>query len=104
MTPKVYSDRRHVYHLYVIRVKRRDDLVKFLSDRGIQAGIHYPIPVHRLPAYADLGYGPGAFPASEQAAAEVVSLPMYPELTPDMIRKVAEAVREWEGEWGVVNS
>jgi dTDP-4-amino-4,6-dideoxygalactose transaminase len=93
--PKAYPDRRHVYHVYAIRVRQRDNFMKFLLDRGIQTGIHYPIAVHLLPAYADLGKKPGDFPAAEKAAAEVVSLPMYPELTDKMIAEVASAVKAW---------
>lgn len=97
ITPKTYNDRRHVYHIYAIRVKRRDDFVKFLQDRGVQTGIHYPVPIHLLPAYADLGYGRGAFPVAEQVAAEIVSLPMFPEMTSEMVAEVAAAVKQWAG-------
>jgi dTDP-4-amino-4,6-dideoxygalactose transaminase/acetyltransferase-like isoleucine patch superfamily enzyme len=71
---------RHVYHIYAVRVPRRDAMLQTLQACGIQAGIHYPIPVHLQPAYVDLGYAPGNFPQSEQLAAEELSLPMYPEL------------------------
>jgi dTDP-4-amino-4,6-dideoxygalactose transaminase len=63
-----------------------------LQEQGIQTGIHYPIPVHLLPAYADLGYIKGDFPHSEQAADEVLSLPMFPELSRDQCEEVSEAV------------
>lgn len=93
--PKTYPERRHVYHIYAVRVKRRDDFIKFLGERGIQTGIHYPFAIHQLPAYADLGNKPGDFPVAEQVAAEVVSLPMYPELTDEMIAEVVAAVKAW---------
>ena len=85
---------RHVYHVYSVRTSRRDNLQKALQARGIQTGIHYPIPVHLQPAYADLGYRVGAFPVSEKAAQEVLSLPMYAELTDEQIATVSTAVKE----------
>lgn len=63
-----------------------------LTSQGIQTGIHYPIPVHLMEAYRDLGYGEGSFPEAEKAAREVLSLPMYPELRDEQIRSVASAV------------
>jgi dTDP-4-amino-4,6-dideoxygalactose transaminase len=93
-TPEAVSYSRHVYHIYAIRTETRDSLQQMLHDQGIQTGIHYPIPVHLLPAYADLGHGPGDFPCSESAANEVLSLPMFAELNDDHIETVAAAVRE----------
>ncbi|MDQ3810043.1 MAG: DegT/DnrJ/EryC1/StrS family aminotransferase, partial [Chloroflexota bacterium] len=84
--------RRHVYHVYAIRSARRDALQAELRNAGIGTGIHYPLPVHLQPAHADLGYGQGAFPHAERAAGEVLSLPMYAELSEDMLRRVAEAI------------
>jgi dTDP-4-amino-4,6-dideoxygalactose transaminase len=86
------SDVRHVYHLYVVRRDRRNDLQRTLEECGVQTGLHYPIPVHLQPAYADLGYRSGQFPISERAASEVLSLPMFPELTEHQIEDVAAAV------------
>ena len=83
---------RHVYHLYVVRTHGRDRLRSELHAAGIQSGIHYPIPVHLQPAYANLGYRRGDFPIAERAADEVLSLPLYPELTSDQIERVAGAV------------
>jgi dTDP-4-amino-4,6-dideoxygalactose transaminase len=83
---------RHVYHVYTIRVTDREGTQTRLRERGIGTGIHYPIPVHLQPAHADLGYVAGDFPASEQAAAEVLSLPMFPELTDAEVETVAAAV------------
>ncbi|HSO76090.1 MAG TPA: DegT/DnrJ/EryC1/StrS family aminotransferase [Blastocatellia bacterium] len=95
VTPYESPDVRHVYHLYVIRARRRDDLLGFLKSRGVDAGIHYPIPLHRQPAYSMLGYSNGDFPESELAAAQVLSLPMYPEATVKQIRYVADLVKEF---------
>ena len=89
-------DRTHVYHLYVVRVERRDELLAYLKVQGIGAGVHYPIPLHRQPAYRHLGYRPGDFPATERAANEVLSLPMYPELTPAQIAEVAAAIADFQ--------
>jgi dTDP-4-amino-4,6-dideoxygalactose transaminase len=86
---------RHVYHVYVIRTAERAACQEALHARGIQTGIHYPTPVHLLPAYADLGYQSGQFPHSERAANEVLSLPMFAELTADQTQTVARAVLEF---------
>jgi dTDP-4-amino-4,6-dideoxygalactose transaminase len=83
---------RHVYHIYAIRTRQRDRLQQALHAQGVQTGIHYPIPVHLLPAHADLGYRQGDFPCAEQAAREVLSLPMYAELSAEQIEQVAEAM------------
>jgi len=92
--PKKMPWGRHVYHVYTIRAQDRDGLLAALTADGIQTGIHYPVPVHLQPAYADLGYGPGAFPHSEAAAKQVLSLPLYPELSPEAVEYVASAVRK----------
>jgi len=83
---------RHVYHVYTLRTIDRDSLQASLQAEGIQTGIHYPVPVHLQPAYADLGYGCGAFLQSEKAAAEVLSLPLYPEMTDVQIQRVSQAL------------
>jgi len=82
---------QHVYHLYTIRTQDRDSLQQALLAEGIQTAIHYSEPAHLQPAYSDLGYGPGNLPESEEAAREVLSLPMYPELTNVQIETVASA-------------
>jgi dTDP-4-amino-4,6-dideoxygalactose transaminase len=87
----------HVWHLYVVRAPERDALRSALAERGIQTGIHYPVPVHLQPAYADLGRGPGSFPVSEEHAATVLSLPMYPELEPGLVEHVGRALLEHTG-------
>ncbi|MGZ8905427.1 MAG: DegT/DnrJ/EryC1/StrS family aminotransferase [Methylobacter sp.] len=91
-TPEAMSYARHVYHVYAIRTQHRSEWQQALQAKGIQTGIHYPIPVHLLPAYADLGYTKGDFPHSEKAANEVLSLPMFPELTQAQCKEVSEAV------------
>jgi dTDP-4-amino-4,6-dideoxygalactose transaminase len=93
--PQALPDRRHVFHLYVVRSLRRDALQRYLGEHEVQTGIHYPIPVHLLPAYADLGYVAGDFPITERVASEILSLPMYPELRPEEQARVAELVKEF---------
>ena len=91
-TPKQMPYARHVYHIYAIRTQQRQAWQEALQREGIHTGIHYPIPVHLLPAYADLGYHAGDFPHSERAANEVLSLPMFPELTSAQSEQVARSV------------
>jgi dTDP-4-amino-4,6-dideoxygalactose transaminase len=91
-TPEAMPAARHVYHIYAIRAPRRQVWQEVLQAQGIQTGIHYPTPVHLLPAFADLGYEAGRFPHAERAADEVFSLPMYPELTAAQSETVARAV------------
>jgi dTDP-4-amino-4,6-dideoxygalactose transaminase len=83
----------HVFHQYVIRAPRRDALRAHLTARQIGSEIYYPVPLHLQAALKDLGYQPGDFPHSEQAAAEVLALPIYPELRDDEQQTVAEAIR-----------
>lgn len=90
-TPEEAPDLRHVYHLYVVRTPERDRLRSDLQAAGVHTGIHYPIPVHLQPAYANLGYAAGDFPVAERAAAEVLSLPLYPELSAAAVQRVAGA-------------
>ncbi len=93
-TPKEMPWGRHVYHVYTLRSDDRDGLQAALQAEGIQTGIHYPVPVHLQPAYADLGYKPGAFPQSEAAAKQVLSLPLYPELPFHSVAQVVEVVKK----------
>jgi dTDP-4-amino-4,6-dideoxygalactose transaminase len=90
--PEEMSYSRHVYHLYVVQSGERDALQADLSRAGVQTGIHYPVPIHLQPAYAFLGHGRGSFPETERQAVRVLSLPMFPELTDEQIKVVAEAV------------
>lgn len=87
----------HVYHLYVVRVARRNAALQTLAQSGIQAGIHYPVPVHLQPAYAHLGLRRGAYPRTEAAAGEIISLPMFPEITNSQIERVAATLRQHVG-------
>lgn len=91
-TPKALPHNRHVYHIYAVRTAHRQAWQDALLAQGVQSGIHYPTPVHLLPAFADLGYHAGQFPHSEKAANEVLSLPMFPELTETQCEAVATAI------------
>ena len=84
-----------VYHLYVIRHPERDALQTYLSENGIATGIHYPIPIHLQNAYSHLRYKQGDFPISEKLASEILSLPMYPELTFDQQEYIAEKIKDF---------
>lgn len=95
ITPEEMPYARHVYHLYVVRAKKRDGLQAFLKGKGIETGLHYPIPLHLQKAFDYLGYKKGDFPVAEQYAGEILSLPMYPELTEEQIRYVAEKIKEF---------
>lgn len=92
--PVELPDRRHVYHIYAIRTRLREGLQRALHADGIQTGLHYPIPVHLQEAHADLGYELGDFPVAERAAREVLSLPIYPEMTARQIEQVAASVEQ----------
>jgi dTDP-4-amino-4,6-dideoxygalactose transaminase len=95
--PIVSPGREHVYHLYVIRTRLRDQLLRHLVDRGIQAGLHYPIPIHMQEAYRRNGSSAGeSFPTAEAVAASVLSLPMYPELSTHQIERVTEAIVQFQ--------
>lgn len=85
---------RHVFHIYALRVRERDETIRQLTEAGIGSGIHYPVPVHLQECYRSLGYQEGDFPVAERVARELLSLPMFPELTRAQIGKVAQVVRE----------
>jgi dTDP-4-amino-4,6-dideoxygalactose transaminase len=91
---------RHVYHVYAVRHPRRDALQAHLHGLGVGTGIHYPIPVHLQGAFAELGLGAGSFPHAEAAASEVLSLPMFPELTDEQTAEVVAAVHAWDDQEG----
>jgi dTDP-4-amino-4,6-dideoxygalactose transaminase len=86
---------KSVYHLYVVRVQDRDKLITALAKEGIGTGIHYPIPLHLQVAYANLGYKEGDFPVTELLAKEILSLPMYPNLTADQQRAVVRQIEQF---------
>lgn len=95
-TPEIPPGREHNFHLFVIRVKNRDALKLHLHARGIGTGIHYPEPLHLTAAYRDLGYPmPGDLPVSEALAREILSLPMYPELSDSQVEQVSDAVLQF---------
>jgi dTDP-4-amino-4,6-dideoxygalactose transaminase len=91
--PVTQEGNEHVWHLYVVRVPDRDEVVRRLHAEGVGAGVHYPVPVHLTPAMADLGYGPGSFPVTEAAAAQILSLPIFPGITRVQQERVGDAVR-----------
>jgi len=93
--PKEADYARHVYHLYVILVDNRDSLQKYLSEKGIGTGLHYPQPLHLQKAYTHLGYKEGTFPVTENAAKRLLSLPMFPELSKEQIEYVVECIKEF---------
>lgn len=95
LLPVLPKDSSHVFHQYVIRHSRRDELMEYLRGRGIHTLVHYPVPIHFQPAYANLGWAVGSLPNSEQAAREVLSLPIYPELTEEKISLVCRAIMDF---------
>jgi len=97
ITPRRAPDAKHIFHLYVIRVKDRDRVKQKLADRGVACGLHYPIPVHLLDAYKYLSKPEGSYPATEAAAREILSLPMYAEITEEQQRYVADCIAEATG-------
>lgn len=91
--PFISEHCEHIFHLYVVRIKDRDKLRKFLAEKDIETGIHYPVPIHLQKAYAYLGYKKGTFPVTEKITEEILSLPMYPELTEDAVEYVAKMIK-----------
>ncbi|MDP1808322.1 MAG: DegT/DnrJ/EryC1/StrS family aminotransferase [Actinomycetota bacterium] len=90
--PATGANRTHVWHQYTIRVKERDPIRERLANRGIDSAVHYPLPIHLQPAYADLGLVAGAYPQSELATTEVLSLPMYPQLSEKQVTYVCRTL------------
>lgn len=95
ITPAELPGSTPIYHLYVIRVPKRDELQVALKEQGIFTGIHYPIPLHLQKAMQPLGYKPGDFPVTESAVTQIISLPMFAELENEEIKSVANAIREF---------
>jgi dTDP-4-amino-4,6-dideoxygalactose transaminase len=95
--PSMDNDYYQVFHLYVVEAKRREELMSFLQGRGVSTLIHYPVPIHLQKAFADLGYRAGDFPVTERLADQILSLPMFPELTDDQIAYVAASIKEFFG-------
>jgi dTDP-4-amino-4,6-dideoxygalactose transaminase len=92
--PRTRPDVEHVHHLYVVRTEGRDRLLEALRAQGVGAALHYPVPIHLQEAYRDRGAGEGSFPVTERAAARLLSLPLYPELEPEQVERVAGAVTQ----------
>ena len=92
--PVAAPGRLHVYHIYSVRVRDRDDVLQRMTARGVNCGIHYPVPIHLQSAYAFLGLKAGCFPVAERCARELLSLPMYPELQPEQIQFVVDMLRQ----------
>jgi dTDP-4-amino-4,6-dideoxygalactose transaminase len=97
ITPDIAPYAEHVFHLYVVRVARRDHLRAYLRERDIGAGVHYPVPCHLQPAFQHLGYKSGDLPVTEKVVGEILSLPMYAELTDGQQIYVADAICEFYG-------
>ncbi|HEX3355016.1 MAG TPA: DegT/DnrJ/EryC1/StrS family aminotransferase [Terriglobales bacterium] len=96
VAPAIPADGEHNFHLFVVRVGRRDSVKDHLQQCGIQSGIHYPVPLHLTGAYQDLGHpGAGSMPVTEKLASEILSLPMYPELSQDQIGHVARTLLDF---------
>jgi dTDP-4-amino-4,6-dideoxygalactose transaminase len=93
-TPTVATYAEHVYHIYAVRVEDREHAAWLLGKKGVEFGIHYPVPIHRQKAYQFLGYDIGSFPVAETAAHQLISLPMFPELTKPQIEMVGYALKE----------
>jgi dTDP-4-amino-4,6-dideoxygalactose transaminase len=95
--PGTAPGNEHVWHLYTVRVPDRDEVLRSLQDGGIQAAIHYPVPIHLQPAFRYLGYAPGDFPVAEAAAKQLLSLPLYPQITEEQQVRVVRAIRHAVG-------
>jgi dTDP-4-amino-4,6-dideoxygalactose transaminase len=92
--PREMEYGKHVFHLYVVQVDDRDAMRTQLASVGVETGLHYPIPLHMQQAYKHLGYQPGDFPVTERTVERIVSLPMYPGITEEALKHVAEVVQE----------
>jgi len=88
----------HVYHLFVVRTRQRDRLRAFLDDRGVATAVHYPFPIHRTEAYADLGLGEGSLPVAERLAEEICTLPLFPSMSEAEAERVIEAIQDFDSE------
>jgi len=93
VTPVEADYARHVYHIYAIRVQDRDIFITRLAEKNIYNGIHYPIPIHLQEAYKFLGCRKGSFPVAEKCSSQMVSLPMFPELTQEQIEQVCHEIK-----------
>jgi len=94
IVPRTANANEHVFHLYVIRIPERDQILRYLNARGIRAGIHYPLPVHQLPAYRSMEGARGSFPVADMLASQILSLPLYPGITPVQQELVSALLHE----------
>jgi dTDP-3-amino-3,4,6-trideoxy-alpha-D-glucose transaminase len=94
----VGPDADHVYHLFIVRTDRRDALRDFLAKRGIATAVHYPFPIHRTEAYAELGMGEGTLPVVEGLAEQICTLPLFPSMSDDDVQRIVRAVQDFEME------
>jgi dTDP-4-amino-4,6-dideoxygalactose transaminase len=97
LCPAEKGHARHIYHLFVVRSKKRDSLQTFLKERGVETLIHYPIPIHLQNSYTELRYRRGSLPITEQCSKEILSLPLFFGLTQKEMREVAETIRSFAG-------
>jgi dTDP-4-amino-4,6-dideoxygalactose transaminase len=88
----------HVYHLFIVRTKQREALRAFLDERGVSTAVHYPIPIHRTEAYADLGFGEGSLPVAERLAEEICTLPLFPTMSDAEVAQIIDAIRDFDRE------
>ncbi len=93
--PVVRAEARHVFHHYVVRCDARDELQQYLAAAGIATGIHYPLPVHRQPAYQNCGWGSDQLPLTDAVGSTILSLPMFPQLSDEQIAAVCAALGAW---------
>jgi len=93
--PVEAENAKHVYYMYEIRTKKRDELMQYLKEKGIHCGVHYPIPLHLQPAYKELGFKRGSYPVSEILAKEILSIPIYPELTEEQCTYVVDNIKQF---------
>jgi dTDP-4-amino-4,6-dideoxygalactose transaminase len=92
---KTRTEAYHIYHQYVIRVRERDKLREFLKERGVGTEVYYPVPLHQQKCFSYLGYAPGDLPEAEQAALDVLALPIFAELQDDEQRYVVSSIAEF---------
>ena len=97
--PNVMPNSKHTFHLYVIRAQRRDELAGYLKENGIETAIHYPTPLPLLQAYAERGFTEEQFPVASQYQHEILSLPIYPELTTQQINKITQTIKSFYGKY-----
>jgi dTDP-4-amino-4,6-dideoxygalactose transaminase len=95
ITPVEPAYARHIYHIYAVRVQNRGELISALVEKDIHCGIHYPVPIHLQDAYRFLGYKKGSFPVAEKCADELISLPMFPELSRAQIEEVSDGIKSF---------